>query len=79
MADDSTAIPRISGRAVEHAAVAWVMDLERRAGRNPVDRRYEKTFAGDIESPPRTIEIKATGTSFRGWSFLSNRFRLSTR
>ena len=43
------------------------MDLERQAGRNPVDRRYEKTFAADIESPPRIIEVKAVGGSQRGW------------
>ena len=55
---------------MEIAAVAWVMELERAAGRAPVDRRFEKTFAGDIESPPRLIEIKATYSSFRGW-FLS--------
>jgi hypothetical protein len=54
-------------KATEAAALAWVMDLERQAGREPVDKRYERAFAGDIWSPPRTIELKTTGTSFRGW------------
>lgn len=54
-------------KAIEGAAIAWVMELERQAGRGPVDRRYVKAFAGDIWSPPRTIELKAAGTSYRGW------------
>jgi hypothetical protein len=57
----------VHGRAVEHAAVAWVMEFERRAGREPVDRRYEREFPGDLESPPRIIEIKASAGSYRGW------------
>ena len=58
---------KIQGHAVEHAAVAWVMEFERRAGREPVDRRYERAFPGDLESPPRIIEIKASAGSYRGW------------
>lgn len=58
---------RLAGVRVEPAAVKWVMAYEQRQGRQPVDRRYEKTFSGDIESPPRIIEIKATATSYRGW------------
>ncbi len=54
-------------QAIEAAAVAWVMELERAAGREPVDRRYERAFPGDIESPPRIIEVKSTHTSYRGW------------
>lgn len=58
---------RLAGARVEPAAVAWVMEYERRHGRTPVDRRHTRGFAGDIESPPRIIEIKATATSYRGW------------
>ncbi len=54
-------------QAVEAAAVAWVMELEQDAGRTPVDRRFEKLFPGDIESPPRIIEVKASYASYRGW------------
>ena len=59
--------PIKGSKAVETAAVLWVMDLERNAGRSPVDRRYERSFPGDIESPPRIIEIKASSGSYRGW------------
>ena len=57
----------VRGHAVEQAAVDWILGYERANGRAPVDRRYERAFAGDIESPPRIIEIKATATSYRGW------------
>jgi hypothetical protein len=57
----------LAGRAVEHAAVEFVMAFERAAGRAPLDRRFAAAFSGDIESPPRIIEIKATATSYRGW------------
>lgn len=61
-------MPEVTGnRAVEDAAVAWVIDLERVAGREPVDCRYRKDFAADIASPPRIIEIKASKESYRGW------------
>jgi len=61
-------MPTINGsKSVENAAVAWVMGLEREAGRVPVDRRYTRGFAGDIESPPRIIEIKSSYGSYRGW------------
>ena len=58
---------RLAGAKVEPAAVAWVMDYERRNGRAPVDMRYDRGFPGDLLSPPRVIEIKATATSYRGW------------
>jgi hypothetical protein len=57
----------LRGHAVEHAAVAWILDYEHALGRVPIDRRYEKAFAGDIQSPPRIIEVKATSTTYRGW------------
>jgi len=55
----------VTNRAVEDAAIDWVMSLERAAGREPRDVRYARS-AGDIESPPRTIEVKAIGKSARG-------------
>jgi hypothetical protein len=54
-------------KAVEDAAVAWVMELERQAGRQPADTRYDPKAPGDLESPPRTIEVKAFGKSNRGF------------
>ena len=61
------AAPLVGNKAIEGAAIAFVMGLERAAGRNPVDRRYEAAFAADIESLPRIIEVKAVGGSQRGW------------
>ncbi|MGE4029025.1 MAG: DUF3883 domain-containing protein [Thermoleophilia bacterium] len=55
-----------SNKAVEDAAIAWVMELERSAGREPVDTRYRGAPA-DIESPPLLIEVKAFGKSNRGF------------
>lgn len=54
-----------TNHAVENAAIAWVMELERAAGREPVDTRHQGA-AADIKSPPRTIEVKAYGGSARG-------------
>jgi hypothetical protein len=54
-------------QAIEAAAIRWVMDLEVAAGREPVDRRFERAFPGDVESPPRIIEVKASYRSYRGW------------
>jgi hypothetical protein len=59
--------PLSSNKAVEDAAIAFVMGLERAAGREPIDRRHQGTYPADIESPPRTIEVKAVGGSQRGW------------
>jgi len=59
--------PLSGNKAVEGAAIAFVMDLERRAGRSPVDKRYEASYPADIESHPRVIEVKAVGGSQRGW------------
>jgi hypothetical protein len=47
-------------KAVEDAAIAYVMERERNAGRQPVDTRYAGAPA-DLESPPRLIEVKAVG------------------
>jgi hypothetical protein len=53
-------------KAVEDAAIGPVMELERGAGRWPHDTRSTGAPA-DIESPPRLIEVKAFGTSNRGY------------
>lgn len=50
----------MSNKAVEQAAIAWVMELEGAIGRQPQDTRY-KGAPADIESPPRLIEVKAYG------------------
>lgn len=64
---DIRTFERLSGnRVIETAALSWVMELERAAGREPTDRRAERGFPGDLESPPRTIEIKAVGGDARG-------------
>ncbi len=56
----------VGNKAIESAAIEWVMALERTAGRQPRDARYERG-AADIESPPRVIEVKAFGKSNRGY------------
>lgn len=56
----------VGNKSIENAAIAWVIELERAAGRAAVDARYRGAPA-DIESPPRTIEVKAFGTSTRGF------------
>ena len=53
-------------KAIENAAIAWVLELERAAGRTPRDTRHAGAPA-DIESPPRVIEVKAFGTTNRGF------------
>lgn len=66
--DDEPVFERpIGNKAIETAAVLWVMELERAGGREPIDRRFEAAFPADIESPPRLIEVKAVGGNQRGW------------
>jgi hypothetical protein len=49
----------------EEAAIRHVMELERLAGREPVDvSRAGAPY--DVNSPPRKIEVKAFGGSARG-------------
>jgi hypothetical protein len=45
-------------KAIEAAAIEWVMELERAAGREPRDTRFAGAPA-DVLSPPRVIEVKA--------------------
>lgn len=56
----------VSNKQIEDAAIAWVIEYEKAAGRSPVDRRYVAGHPADLESPPRLIEVKACGTSTRG-------------
>ena len=59
----------VGNKAIEDAAIAWVIQLEIAAGRRPQDTRYRGAPA-DIESPPRLIEVKAFGKSTRGYDLL---------
>jgi hypothetical protein len=56
----------VGNKATETAAIEWVMELERAAGREPRDTRFAGAPA-DILSPPRVIEVKAFGKSNRGY------------
>src|SRR5437879_7418502 len=38
----------VGNKAIEDAAVAFVIGLEQQAGRDPHDRRYEAAFAADL-------------------------------
>lgn len=55
-----------SNQAIEHAAIAWVVERERAEGRQATDVRYSGA-PYDIDSPPRAIEVKAVGGSGRGF------------
>ncbi|MEU7991123.1 DUF3883 domain-containing protein [Streptosporangium canum] len=55
----------VSNRAVEQAAIEYVIAREREEGRLARDTRGTGA-AADIDSPPRTIEVKAYGRSARG-------------
>ena len=57
--------PLTTNRAKEDAAIAWVLELERRAGRNPRDTRNQGAPA-DVVSDKRIIEVKAFGERARG-------------
>jgi uncharacterized protein DUF3883 len=60
----------VGNRVIEDAAIAWVMELELAAGRQPRDTRHQGAPA-DVESPPRLIEVKAVGkASMRSEDFL---------
>ncbi len=55
-----------SNKAVEDAAVAWVVRRELEEGRVARDVRYTRA-PYDVDSPPRVIEVKAFGRSNRGF------------
>jgi hypothetical protein len=50
----------VTNKEVENAAIAWVIERERAAGREAVDVRKARGPA-DISSPPRLIEVKSSG------------------
>jgi hypothetical protein len=50
---------------IERAGIAYVMELERQAGRLPEDVHL-KGLPYDVYSTPRKIEVKAFGASARG-------------
>jgi hypothetical protein len=54
--------PIVGNKRIEDAAIAFVIELERRAGRDATDTRH-RGAAADVESGGRTIEVKAFG----GW------------
>lgn len=64
--DHQTVAELAGNKAIEDAAIEWVIGLERAAGRQPRDTRHAGAPA-DIESPPRLIEVKSFGTSNRGY------------
>lgn len=55
----------MNNKSVEDAAIAFVLDYERRAGRAAHDVRHSGA-AGDVDSTDRVIEVKAYGNSARG-------------
>lgn len=55
-------MPPQTNKEIEDAAVGWVIEIEKQAGRMARDTRYSGN-AADISSPPRSIEIKAYGGS----------------
>ena len=52
--------------AAESAALAFVLDHERRAGREPVDSRSTESTPADVVSGDRLIEVKAYSGTSRG-------------
>jgi len=55
----------VGNRAIESAAIQWIIKLEAADGRAAFDTRGGGGVA-DITSPPRTIEVKAFGGVARG-------------
>jgi hypothetical protein len=56
-------------KAIEDAAIDYVLEHERAVGRTPRDSRYQGA-PDDVDSPPRVIEVKAFGGSSRGYGLL---------
>ena len=59
--------------AAESVALAFVLDHERRAGREPVDSRSSESTPADVVSGDRLIEVKAYSGTSRG---IESRFGL---
>jgi hypothetical protein len=62
---EPTVPPHMSNRAIEDAAVAYVLDWEADHGRPSGDTRGTGA-AADVAGPTRTIEVKAYGGYARG-------------
>ena len=57
----------ISGpKAIEDAAIAFVIQQEAQEGRTARDTRHEKAAVADLISSDRIIEVKGAGTTSRG-------------
>ncbi|HEX5332542.1 MAG TPA: hypothetical protein VFW79_07865 [Cellulomonas sp.] len=52
--------------AVDRAALEFVLDHERRAGREPIDARSTASTPADVVSGDRLIEVKAYSGTSRG-------------
>ncbi|MQA35958.1 protein NO VEIN domain-containing protein [Modestobacter roseus] len=60
--------PPISGiKAIEDAAIAFVIEQETKEGRTARDTRQDNSASADLISGDRIIEVKAAGTSSRGY------------
>ncbi len=57
--------PLVGNRAIEDAAIAYVLQYEQARGREARDTRHAGA-AGDLISGDRVIEVKAYGKSSRG-------------
>jgi len=67
MADDEATVePIVGNRRIEDAAIRFVVEQERRFGREAKDTRH-RGAAADLESAGRTIEVKAVGGLLRGY------------
>lgn len=65
--DETTAVePTVGNKAIENAAIQFVIDQERRFQRDARDTRYRGAPA-DLESGGRVIEVKAVGGLLRGY------------
>jgi len=51
---------------IENAAVAFVIDRETRAGREPIDTRHVDSTPADVVSGDRLIEVKGYSETCRG-------------
>jgi hypothetical protein len=67
--EPSQATPQtIAGpKAIEDAAIAFVIEEEGKEHRRARDTRYEKDAVADLVSGDRIIEVKAAGNSSRGY------------
>jgi hypothetical protein len=62
---EPTELPHMTNKAIEDAAIAYVLDWEAGHGRPSRDTRGTGA-AADVAGPDRTIEVKAYGNFARG-------------